>query len=75
MTDRPTPMRRVAFASCAGTTIEFYDFFIYGTAVALVFPPCSSRAGRLGGERGVLRDLRGGVRGTPARRDPGSAAR
>jgi MFS family permease len=31
-------MRRVAVASCVGTTIEFYDFYIYGTAAALVFP-------------------------------------
>jgi MFS family permease len=31
-------MRRVALASCVGTTIEFYDFYLYGTAAALVFP-------------------------------------
>jgi len=28
---------KVAFASLIGTTIEWYDFFIYGTASALVF--------------------------------------
>jgi metabolite-proton symporter len=38
MNNGKTPLRRVAIASCAGTTIEFYDFFIYGTAAALVFP-------------------------------------
>jgi len=29
---------RVLFASLAGTTIEFYDFYIYATAAVLVFP-------------------------------------
>jgi MFS transporter, MHS family, shikimate and dehydroshikimate transport protein len=31
-------IRRVAFASFVGTTVEWYDFFLYGTASALVFP-------------------------------------
>jgi MFS transporter, MHS family, shikimate and dehydroshikimate transport protein len=30
-------VRTVAFASLIGTTIEWYDFFLYGTAAALVF--------------------------------------
>jgi metabolite-proton symporter len=38
----PTPSRRMlaeaVIASTVGTTIEWYDFFLYGTAAALVFP-------------------------------------
>ncbi len=30
--------RRILFASLAGTTIEFFDFYIYATAAVLVFP-------------------------------------
>lgn len=30
--------RRVLFASLVGTTIEFYDFYIFATAAVLVFP-------------------------------------
>lgn len=33
----PAMMRRVMMASFIGTTVEFYDFFLYGTASALVF--------------------------------------
>jgi MFS family permease len=38
-TDRKVEARRVALASAVGTTIEWYDFFIYGTAAAVVFAP------------------------------------
>ena len=31
-------IRQVALASFIGTAIEWYDFFLYGTAAALVFP-------------------------------------
>jgi metabolite-proton symporter len=34
---RRTPLRRVVMASLVGTTIEWYDFFLYGTTAALVF--------------------------------------
>jgi MFS family permease len=33
----PRASRRIAVAALAGTTIEFYDFLVYGTAAALVF--------------------------------------
>jgi metabolite-proton symporter len=35
--NRNTP-RRVLFASMAGITVEFFDFYIYATAAVLVFP-------------------------------------
>lgn len=34
----PRELRRVAFTALLGTSIEWYDFFLYGTAAALVFP-------------------------------------
>ncbi len=36
----PTPSRRsLLLASCVGTSIEWYDYYIFGTAAALVFGP------------------------------------
>lgn len=37
-TPEVTPKQRVLFASLIGTTIEFFDFYIYATAAVLVFP-------------------------------------
>src|SRR5437879_6679711 len=49
---RKTAIVRVAFASLVGTMIEWYDFYLYGTASALVFnrlffPTLSPTAGTL----------------------------
>ncbi len=39
MTDASPSIFRIAFASFIGTAIEFYDFYIYGLAVAMVIGP------------------------------------
>ena len=33
-----TSVKKIAFAGSVGTMIEFYDFYIYGLAAALIFP-------------------------------------
>lgn len=42
---KPINMARVALTSLAASSIEWYDFFIYGTAAALVFPKLFFAAG------------------------------
>src|SRR6187549_95427 len=38
-------IRRIALTALAGTSIEWYDFFLYGTAAALIFPKAFFPAG------------------------------
>jgi MFS family permease len=37
-TEHSAQLRKAVIAATVGTTIEWYDFFIYGTAAGLVFP-------------------------------------
>lgn len=41
----PTGLRRVVAASMAGTVVEWYEFFLYGTAATLVFSKVFFAAG------------------------------
>src|SRR5579871_6015356 len=47
-TASPNSPQRVLFASLIGTTIEFFDFYIYATAAVLVFPKLFFPAGNEG---------------------------
>ena len=38
MSESEVPHKRVVIASMVGTTIEFYDFYVYATAAVSVFP-------------------------------------
>src|SRR5476651_1978839 len=44
-TTTQNPVRRILLASLIGTTIEFFDFYIYATAAVLVFPKLFFPAG------------------------------
>ena len=42
---RPASTRRITTAVTIGTVVEWYDFFLYGTAAALIFPKVFFPAG------------------------------
>ncbi|MDD7942036.1 MFS transporter [Actinomycetospora lutea] len=42
---QPASTRRIATAVTIGTVVEWYDFFLYGTAAALIFPKVFFPAG------------------------------
>ena len=45
MSPPPASHRRILLASLVGTSVEFYDFYIYATAASLVFGPLFFPAG------------------------------
>jgi len=41
--DHRAQLRRAVIGSTVGTTIEWYDFLLYGQMAAIVFPSCIFR--------------------------------
>ena len=61
--DHSAQLRKAVIASTIGTTIEWYDFFIYGTAAdsffgKLYFPNSDPLTGYAGGFRHLFHRLR-----------------
>lgn len=54
--EKTKDMRKVALTSLSGTSIEWYDFFLYGTAAAVIFPQAffSTRPSDHGGSNCIL---------------------
>ena len=76
MTRRPatgsitTGLKRVVVASMAGTVVEWYEFFLYGTAATLVFNKIffAESTSELNAILAAFAHLRGRFRRAPARR-------
>ena len=65
---QPSSITKVIVASLIGTTIEWYDFFLYGTAAALVFNKLFFPTSTRWSARCSRSPLRGRLRRPPARR-------
>ena len=63
--------RKVAFGAFVGTALEWYDFFLFGTAASLVFNHLFFAGDdAVVATAGCVRVLRRGLRRPAARRDP-----
>ena len=69
------PRSRVLIASLIGTSIEFYDFYVYATAAVLVFPALFFPTRTRRPHCSLVRLIRRGVHRAPARLDPVRALR